>query len=210
MPTMISLKNVSQKFGDLTISYPDWKVENGQHALILGTSGCGKTTLLHIISGLRKPSEGEVYVNDKNMTSLNAGELDKFRGGNIGVVFQKPHLIKALTVEQNISIAAQLSKKKIAKTRVKEVMELLGLYELRSRKTHQLSEGQAQRVSLARAVVHEPSVLAADEPTASLDDENCEKVITLLKDQATRCGAQLIIATHDQRVKNQFENHLEL
>lgn len=207
---MLRLTKVKHSFGETSISYPDWEVQSGQHALILGNSGSGKTTLLHIVSGLLKPSEGKVELENKVISEMSPSRLDRFRGHNVGLVFQKPHLIKSLTVRENIQLAGQFGHTRITKKRMNSVVEALGIETLVDRKVFEISEGQAQRVSIARAVIHEPKLLAADEPTASLDDENCERVISLLESQAERCNATLVIATHDQRVKDQFSNKLEL
>jgi ABC-type lipoprotein export system ATPase subunit len=126
------------------------------------------------------------------------------------LIFQKPHLVSALTVKENLTLSQYLGKKKLDNNRVEEVLNQLGVLDLKNRRIHQISQGQAQRVSIARAVLNSPKLLLADEPTASLDDENCEKVIRLLKSQAEMHGSTLIIATHDHRVKSEFENRLEL
>ncbi len=207
---MLRLNNVKQIFGTTALNYPDWEVMTGEHALILGNSGSGKTTLLHIVSGLLRNTQGKVEMNNRLISEMSQSKLDRFRGENVGLVFQKPHLIKALTVAENIRLAGKFGGKKVKNSRLDDILEALDIRNLKDRKVHELSEGQAQRVSIARAVIHEPSLLAADEPTASLDDENCERVISLLKSQAERCKATLIIATHDQRVKDQFSNRLEL
>lgn len=207
---MLRLINVKQIFGSTTLNYPDWEVETGEHALILGNSGSGKTTLLHIVSGLLRATEGKVEMNERIISDMSSSKLDKFRGQNVGFVFQKPHLIKAISVKENIQLAGKFSRKSVNQNRIDHILEVLDISPLKNRKVHELSEGQAQRVSIARAVIHEPRLLAADEPTASLDNENCERVISLLKAQAQRCNATLIIATHDQRVKDQFSNRLEL
>ena len=207
---MLKFKNVQQNFGQTKLRYPDWKIAKGSQAMILGGSGSGKTTLLHIATGLLIPSQGEVTLGGKIISKMKAGELDKFRGRTVGMIFQKPHLVKSLSVEENITLAGRFNGQNIKKDRINHVLETLGIGDLNKRRPYELSEGQAQRVSIVRAVIHQPALLAADEPTASLDDENCEKVISLLKSQAEKCGATLLIATHDQRVKEAFTNLLEL
>ncbi|MEQ9231933.1 MAG: ATP-binding cassette domain-containing protein [Cyclobacteriaceae bacterium] len=207
---MIRLQNLHHSFATTTIDYPDWEIEDGGQALILGNSGSGKTTLLHLVTGLLQPTKGIIELNGFDLAKMTSSKLDKFRGKNIGVVFQKPHLIRSISVAQNIRLPGHFIGKKITTARLNAVASSLGISELLGRKAHELSEGQAQRVSIARAVIHEPSLLAADEPTASLDDENCDRVIKLLQTQAQRCSATLLIATHDHRVKDKFKNRLEL
>jgi ABC-type lipoprotein export system ATPase subunit len=208
---MLQIKNLTHSYGHQSnIKYPDWEVVKGKHAMILGNSGCGKTTLLHLLGGLMKPTEGTICIAGEIISDKTNYQLDRFRGEHIGLIFQKPHLVGALTVKENLTLSQYLGKKKMDGNRVDEVLEELGILVLRKRKIHQISQGQAQRVSIARAILNSPKLLLADEPTASLDDENCEKVIRLLKSQAEQHGSTLVIATHDHRVKSEFENRLEL
>ena len=207
---MLQVEKLKHSYGSSEISYPDWKVEKGDSGMILGNSGSGKTTLLHLIGGLMKPTSGELHIDGKNLAKMTAAELDRFRGQHIGIVFQKPHLVRSLTVKENLSLAQTLGKKTRDNERINQILDNLGLGELKGRKVHQLSQGQAQRVSIGRALVNSPTLLLADEPTASLDDENCDKVIEMLKSQAELSQATLIVATHDQRVKKEFSNCLNL
>ncbi|RED99435.1 ABC transporter ATP-binding protein [Marinoscillum furvescens] len=206
---MIRIKELSYRFDEQKeLSFPDWSLTPKEHALILGPSGGGKTTLLHLMSGLLKPTTGEVMIGDTCISDLSNSRLDRFRGDHIGFVFQKPHLIPSLTVKANIRLATFLGKTSADK--VADVMEDLGIADLAHRAPHQISQGQAQRVAIARAVVNKPVVIFGDEPTASLDDQSCEAVVDLLKAQARACGASLVLATHDYRVKSQIKNHLNL
>lgn len=207
---MLHINQVKQNFNTTELAYPDWDVSQGSHAVILGNSGSGKTTLLHLIGGLMKPSQGEIRIDDQILTSLSGSKLDIFRGQNIGIVFQRPHLVRSLSVGENLALSMMLGKSMNHKARIDELLDSLGITDLKNRKIHQISQGQAQRVSIARAVVNTPKLLLADEPTASLDDENCTRVINLLKDQAEANKSTLIVATHDQRVKSQFVNQLSL
>lgn len=207
---MLTIKNVIHSYGTTRISYPDWQVEKGNHGIILGNSGCGKTTLLHLIGGLMQPASGELLVGDVDLGMISKKKLDRFRGEQIGIVFQKPHLVRSLTVKENLMLSQLLGARKTDARLAEKVLEQLGILELKNRKIHQISQGQAQRVSIGRAVINSPQLLLADEPTASLDDENCERVIELLKSQAEKTGATLIVATHDQRVKSEFLNQLAL
>ena len=207
---MLSLRAVKYSYGANEINYSDWEVDAGSHSLIIGNSGSGKTTLLHLIGGLMKVSEGRLEVNGHELKAMKGNELDKFRGENIGIVFQHPHLVRSLTVKDNLTLAQTLSGFRKDLMKVEETLNKLHISDLQKRKVHQLSQGQAQRVSIARAVISEPKLLLADEPTASLDDENANRVIKLLRDQAENSNATLIVATHDQRVKKEFKNKLTL
>lgn len=207
---MLKLRNLNHAFGAVNLKYPDWEVSSGDHALILGDSGSGKTTLLHLIGGLMRPENGEVIVCDQPISQLKGGKLDQFRGKNIGIIFQRPHLVKSLTVMENLILTQKLGGKTKDLAKIDQLLNDLAIESLGKRKVHQISQGQAQRVSIARALVNAPRLLLADEPTASLDDENCKRVIQLLKNQAKIHSSTLVVATHDQRVKQEFKNHLTL
>lgn len=200
---MLLTKNISFEYdqnnqfvlGDLSLS-------GGDELLILGKSGSGKTTMLHILGGLLPPCTGEVILNGVRLYQLKGMELDKFRGRNIGIVFQKPHLLKPLTVEENIKIANFFVGQE-GSPPLEELLRDLDISDKRKSRISTLSEGEAQRVSIARALANGPKVILADEPTASLDDESAASVIRLLQAQSRKLNAVLVIVTHDQRVKGQ-------
>lgn len=206
---MIFLQQLSFQYDSSSplIHFPDWKVEQGEHALILGSSGSGKTTLLHLLAGLLKAQQGEITVGKENLASLSGTRLDKYRGKNIGLVFQKPHLLSSLTLEQNLLLAQYMAGIQQDHKRVDDVITALGLAHRRKALVHTLSQGEAQRASIARSVLNTPTVILADEPTSSLDDENCEKVLHILREQASSYQATLVIATHDKRVKDVIDKH---
>ncbi len=208
---MISVDSLSFGYSDQKVlSIPHLEVEEGQHLLVLGSSGSGKTTLLHILGGLLAPSEGTIQIGNTDLYGLNNQQRDKYRGQNVGLIFQKPHLIAALSVEDNLVLAQYLSGTAQDKGRAIEVLEELGLGHKAKSKVKSLSQGEQQRVTIARALLNRPRIILADEPTASLDDANAKKVIQLLKSQAEKYNASLMIATHDQRVKDEFELQLNL
>ncbi|KQM63894.1 ABC transporter ATP-binding protein [Pedobacter sp. Leaf216] len=186
------------------INFPDWEVADMEQWLLLGASGSGKSTLLNIISGLLKPTEGQILINNTELYELSAKRMDRFRGKHIGIVFQRPHLIRSLDVLDNLELAAVMAGLKIDHERNLAVLNDLGIADLARKYPDQLSQGQLQRVSVARALVNRPDLLVADEPTSSLDDENAAQVIQMLTSQAKENGAALIIATHDQRVSEHF------
>lgn len=196
--------------GKTIIDMPEWSLTHGEHALILGDSGSGKTSLLNLLAGLRHPSSGTLCVDDQNLADLSLSALDQFRGKHIGIVFQSLHLISALSVLQNLMLAQSLAGQEQDEERALAVLASLGLEEKASAKTNELSGGQAQRVAIARAVINRPTVILADEPTSALDDSNTEKVLALLKEQADACEASLVIATHDKRLMDRFDNQLRL
>ncbi len=206
---MLETKNLRFKYDDDSeLSFPDMKTSK-ENLLILGASGVGKTTFLHLLSGLLKPLEGEIDLIGTPISKLTMSEMDRFRGKNIGIVFQKPHFINSLTVKENLQLAQYISKK-IDKTRISSLLESLGIVDKANKKTLNLSQGEKQRVAIALAIVNSPKLILADEPTSSLDDLNCDKVINLLKNQAAKYKAKLIIITHDYRLKKHFKNTLSL
>lgn len=208
---MIRLSGIRHQYdGKLVLEVADFTAEEGAHWLLLGQSGSGKTTLLHIIAGLLQPSEGTVEVAGQRLESFKGSALDRFRGRQIGIVFQKIHLLPTLTIIQNLLISQQMAGLKQDKHRAREVLDTLGLSDRRNAWPHQLSSGQQQRVGIARAVINRPKVLLADEPTSALDDLHAEQVAQLLTEQAQLNQATLLISTHDQRLRSRFGNHYSL
>ncbi|MGY0040907.1 ABC transporter ATP-binding protein [Pedobacter sp. NJ-S-72] len=186
------------------------KINNGEQWLLLGESGSGKTTLLHILTGILKPVAGEVNMDGTSLYSLSSKALDQFRGRNIGIIFQRPHLIKSLTITENLVTAQSFARLPEDHKRVNEVLTSLGIADKKDTYPSELSQGQLQRVSIARAVINKPVLLIADEPTSSLDDKNANAVLELLMQQSGLNQATLIVATHDKRVKDAFTNTYEL
>ncbi|MCL4170330.1 UNVERIFIED_CONTAM: hypothetical protein GTU68_051525, partial [Idotea baltica] len=178
--------------------------------LILGKSGIGKTTLLHLLAGLLKPASGTLVVDNVDITALSHSQLDKFRGQHIGLVFQKNHAVKSLNVLDNLKARLFFSKKSINHTIIDSLLEQLHLTETKKKRITELSEGQLQRLGIAMAVVHNPQVILADEPTSSLDGENCMAVLRLLQQQAEKNRANLVVITHDNRIKSAFKNVITL
>ena len=208
---VLLLDGVTQVYGARTVvATPSWMVAAGQHSLILGPSGSGKTTLLHLIAGLLRPSNGSVRVAGQDLGALAPAQLDAFRGRMIGIVLQRPHLIAALTVRDNLRLARTLARLPPDPRRIDTLIADLGLAALAGARPRQLSEGEAQRVAIARAVINRPELILADEPTSALDDANCEAVLALLRAQAETSSATLVIATHDARLQPFFQHRLEL
>ena len=208
---MISVHSVSHNYpGGSQISFKDWEISNGQQWLLLGASGSGKTTLLHILTGILKPTHGSVTINETSIYTLSSKALDQFRGRNIGIIFQRPHLIKSLSIAENLLMAQSFAGLPSDRNRIKEVLHSLGIEDKINNYPAELSQGQLQRVSIARAVINKPTMLIADEPTSSLDDKNTDTVLQLLIAQSVLNNATLIVATHDKRVKDAFTNTYEL
>jgi len=189
---------------------PDLYCEAGSTILITGDSGKGKTTYLHILAGILKPNKGEILIGKKDIVSLSDAKRDKFRGKNIGLVLQKSHFVAAFTVLENLEMASWLATGKKNATRAKELLAKLDIANQANKLPSQLSIGQQQRVSIARALMNGPKVLLADEPTSSLDDKNAEKVIQSLTDLSKEYKAALVIVTHDARIKEKFTNKITM
>lgn len=208
---MIETKNLSYQYGKgKAIEFEDISIHAGETLLILGKSGVGKTTLLHLLALLLKPKNGKITINNTDITSLNASELVNFRSKNIGLVFQKPHFVSSLSVKENLQLPNYFAGKALEISYLNDLANSLGFEKHLHKKTGELSLGEQQRVAIARAIMNSPKIILADEPTSSLDDENCKNVITLLQNQAKQINACLVIVTHDQRLKNEFSNQITL
>ena len=205
---MIEIKNLQHSYdGTNTLIFPNFSCEKGEQLLILGRSGCGKTTLLQLLGGILKAQKGEIILNNTPINTLKNSDLDKFRGKNIGFIFQKHHFLAALNVEENLSLAQDLASVKKDKKAINILLERLNIGDKAKEKTSQLSQGEQQRVSIARAIIHQPKLILADEPTSALDDNNCNEVILLLQEQAKMNNTTLLIVTHDARLKEKFKEN---
>ena len=208
---MISTKNITFSYNkEQSFIFPDLFCQAGSTILVTGNSGKGKTTYLHILAGLLQPNSGEIVIDNKEITHLKGSKADKFRGKNIGVVFQKSHFIASLSVLENLEMASWLATGKKHKVRAKELLQKLDIAEQAHKLPSELSVGQQQRVSIARALMNEPKVLLADEPTSSLDDKNADNVIELLETLSKEFKTALIIVTHDNRIKEKFTNQITM
>jgi len=208
---MISVSNLAFRYSSATsIAFPDFSIGKGKHFLLLGESGSGKTTLLHLIGGLLRNYSGKISVDNTELATLTESAMDKFRGQHIGFIFQRNHLINALSVEKNLMLSTYLAGLPANRQKVSEILVDIGLTDKRSHNVTELSQGQAQRIAIARALMNNPSILLADEPTSALDDRNCERVIRLLLDAAATNNSTLVVATHDHRLKSVIKDQIHL
>lgn len=208
---MIACHNLTFSYSpQKRFSFPDIVCNDREALLILGQSGKGKTTLLHLMALLLRPEGGQVLINDQDITPLSVAEAAAVRASQIGIIYQRPHFVSSLNVLDNVLLSSYLAQKPQDKARAKQLAEQLGFADHLSKKTNQLSQGEQQRVSIARALMNNPAVILADEPTSSLDDINCDKVIELLKNQSEQIGASLVVVTHDQRLKDAFAKQVKL
>lgn len=186
------------------VSVDHFALQRSGSCLVLGPSGCGKTSFVQLLAGLLAPQEGTIEVLGTDLSSLSEAARDRFRGSNIGFVFQRLHLMPALSVRENLVLAQRLARCARDGERIDGLLEQLGIADLRDRKPNSLSQGQAQRAAIARALVHRPALLIADEPTSALDDEHTHTVLELLLQAAADSGTALLIVTHDQRLRGRL------
>lgn len=208
---MLSTNNLQFSYDNSNkLQFPDIQCKKGEHWLLLGQSGCGKTTLLHLLGGLLTPGQGTISIGSTQLNNLSGGQLDRFRGKNIGIIFQKSHFVRSLKVGENLALAQQLAGVKISKSRIQELLDRLNIGHKMNAPTNSLSQGEQQRVAIARAIINQPAIILADEPTSALDDKNTEEVIQLLEEQANAVNATLLVVTHDSRLRSRFQNQITL
>ncbi|MBP7339674.1 ABC transporter ATP-binding protein [Niveispirillum sp.] len=208
---LIDLDNVIHRAG----GHPILRVEHlslppGRHGLLLGPSGSGKTTLLHMLAGLMVPDQGSLSLLGHDLRAIGDAGRDRLRADHVGIVFQQLHLIAAVSVADNLRLARRLAGSAPDEKGLMDLLARVGLAERARALPSDLSQGERQRVAVARALVNRPALLLADEPTSALDDTNCDAVIDLLLEQAELSGATLLVATHDRRLMSQLPVLLEL
>ena len=213
----ISVENLVKTFVDgdkeiavlrgLTLS-----IGRGEVVAIVGESGAGKSTLLHLLGGLDTPTSGAVRFEGRDITAMDALELDRFRSQEVGFVFQFHHLMAEFTAQENVAIAAMIAgvPRPAAEERARELLTTVGLEERLTHRPPKLSGGERQRVALARALVNEPRVVLADEPTGNLDAEMAQQAIGLLRDACEEVGAAILLVGHDLAVLEAFEERRSL
>ena len=206
---MIETKSLEFSYdSSFVFKFPDIKLKSNENLLVLGNSGIGKSTLLHNLAGILRPKSGSIKIFDQDISKLSELELDKFRGQNIGIIFQRSHFVNSLSVGENLELAQFLGRNK--KGNIKETLDSLKILDKINKKPKELSQGERQRASIALAIINSPKLILADEPTSSLDDTNCSNVIKILKEQALKYQAQLIVITHDSRLKKHFKKSISL
>lgn len=202
---MIDIKNIKKSFGELQVLKGiDLHIDKGEVVSIVGQSGAGKTTLLQIIGTLDKADEGEVTINGENIGSLSKSKLADFRNQHIGFVFQFHQLLPEFTAIENIMIPAFIAgkSKKEAKARAEELLSFMGLSDRANHKPAELSGGEKQRIAVARALVNNPEVILADEPSGSLDTKNKAELHQLFFDLRDKYGQTFVIVTHDEELSH--------
>lgn len=208
---MIKTHNLSFSYSlENTFNFPDFTCLPKETILITGKSGVGKTTLLHLLAGLQKPHSGSIFIDETDIVTLKDKSLDNFRGKNIGMILQQSHFLSSLTVLENLEMIAWINTGKKQTSKIEEILCKLDIENQKNKLTSNLSVGQQQRVSIARALLNEPKLILADEPTSNLDDENAALVANLLASLSQDFNASLLLVTHDSRLKEIFSNQINL
>ena len=202
---ILRVENLTKIYGkgDTAVKALDhisFTVEKGEFIAIIGPSGSGKSTLLHMLGGVDTPSSGEVFIDGTDIYRLNESKLAIFRRRQIGLIYQFYNLIPVLNVEENITLPLLLDDRYVEKEELEELITTLGVGDRLEHLPNQLSGGQQQRVSIGRALVNNPAIVLADEPTGNLDSKNSEEIISLLKLYNQKYNQTLIIITHDEKI----------
>lgn len=208
---MLEAKGIHKSYGKLHIlKGVDLEVKKGEIITIVGASGAGKSTLLHILGTLDHQDQGSVRLNNVEVGSLSSRKLSAFRNEHIGFIFQFHHLLPEFTALENISIPAYIANKgkKQTEERARELLELLGLKDRAGHKPNELSGGEQQRVSVARAMINNPSIILADEPSGNLDSNNAESLHLLFADLRDRLKQTFVIVTHNENLANMADRKI--
>ncbi len=207
---ILKVENLSKQYGDgetavKALDDVSFTVRKGEFVAIMGPSGSGKSTLLHMLGGVDRPTSGKVYVDNTDIYKLDETQLAIFRRRQIGLIYQFYNLIPVLTVEENITLPLLLDQQKVDDKQLKSIVKTLELGNRLNHLPNQLSGGQQQRVSIGRALMNNPAIMLADEPTGNLDSKNSTEIIELLKMFNKTYQQTLLIITHDERIALQAE-----
>ena len=212
---ILKVKQIKKVYGKgeaevVAVNDVSFEAEEGEFIAIIGPSGSGKSTILHIVAGLEKPTSGKVYFYGKNMYEMNKKELTILRREKIGIIYQFYNLIPTLNVEENITLPIELDKKKVDRKKLDEITKFLNINNRRKHLPNELSGGQQQKVAIARALMIEPSIILADEPTGNLDSNSSEEIIQLLKKANKEYKKTIIMITHNLQIANQADRIIEI
>jgi putative ABC transport system ATP-binding protein len=210
---ILSVENLTKTYGkgDTAVSALDnvsFTVKKGEFVSIVGASGSGKSTLLHLLGGIDRPTSGKVFIDGKDIFSMNESQLAVFRRRNIGIMYQFYNLIPTLTVSENILLPRLLDRREADSEKLAAITQTIGLSERTGFLPNELSGGQQQRVSIGRALINDPAVILADEPTGNLDSKSSREIIDLLKLSNKRYNQTLIVITHDEHIALQADRIL--
>ncbi len=202
---ILKVENLSKIYGKgenevKAVDNVSFSVEKGEFVAIVGASGSGKSTLLHLLGGVDRPTSGKVYIDSKDIYSLNDENLAIFRRRQVGLIYQFYNLIPILNVEENITLPCNLDGNEVDSEKLEELLKTLKLENRRKHLPNELSGGQQQRVSIGRAIINSPSIMLADEPTGNLDSKASEEIISLLRLSNKKYNQTVIVITHDEKI----------
>ena len=202
---ILRVENLTKIYGKdstkvIALDDVSFSVEKGEFVAIVGASGSGKSTLLHLIGGVDRPTKGKVYIDGKDIFSFNDEKLAIFRRRQVGLIYQFYNLIPILNVEENITLPLSLDNRQIDKERLNEMLKTLGLEKRRNHLPNELSGGQQQRTSIGRALITNPTIILADEPTGNLDSKSSDEIVALLKKTNKELKQTIIMITHNMEI----------
>lgn len=202
---ILRVENLNKTYGKgenqvKAVDNVSFSVQKGEFVAIIGASGSGKSTLLHLIGGVDRPTSGKVFINGKDIYTLNDDNLAIFRRRQIGLIYQFYNLIPVLNVAENITLPTKLDGRDVDERRLNDLLKILGLEKRKYNLPNQLSGGQQQRVSIGRAMMNEPALMLADEPTGNLDSKASEEIISLLRLSNKKYNQTVIVITHDEKI----------
>ncbi len=212
---ILKVENLTKVYGKgesevIALDHVTFSVERGEFVAIVGASGSGKSTLLHLIGGVDRPTEGKVYIDEKNIYSLNDDNLAIFRRRQIGLIYQFYNLIPILNVEENITLPLDLDNRKPDKNNLNNLLNLLGLTNRRKHLPNQLSGGQQQRTSIGRALITNPTIILADEPTGNLDSKASDDIVELLIKSNKEYSQTIILITHNMEIAKRADRIIKI
>ena len=184
----------------VALDHVSFTVEKGEFVAIVGASGSGKSTLLHLIGGVDRPTSGKVYIDGKDIFKFNDDKLAIFRRRQVGLIYQFYNLIPILNVEENITLPLALDNREVDKERLASLLKLLGLENRKNHLPNELSGGQQQRTSIGRAIITNPTIILADEPTGNLDSKSSDEIVALLKKSNKELNQTIIMITHNMEI----------
>lgn len=202
---ILKVDNLTKIYGKDTtkvvaLDHISFSVEKGEFVAIVGASGSGKSTLLHLIGGVDRPSSGKVLIDGKDIFNFNDDKLAIFRRRQVGLIYQFYNLIPILNIEENITLPLSLDNREVDKEKLNDMLKLLGLQNRRTHLPNELSGGQQQRTSIGRALITNPTIILADEPTGNLDSKSSDEIVTLLKKSNKELNQTIIMITHNMEI----------
>ena len=212
---ILRVEHLSKTYGEGDIKTEalndvSFSVEKGEFIAIIGSSGSGKSTLLHLIAGIDRPTAGKIFIGGNDLSTFDSNKVTIFRRREIGLIYQFYNLVPILTVKENIELPIMLDNKKVDKNKLDEVIKLLKLENKVNSLPSQLSGGQQQKVAIGRAIITNPSIVLADEPTGNLDTKNSKEIIDYLKYSNKKYNQTIILVTHDEKIALQAERIIKI